>query len=57
MYHLAENFGCEHRWLVDSDKHINHVLEQKKILNRQIMSLRHMAISKITFGMSLIVQN
>ena len=57
MYHLAENFGCEHRWLVDSDKHINHVLEQKKFLNRQIMSLRHMAISKITFGMSLIVQN
>ena len=54
MYYLPENFGYEHRGLVVSNKHVNSILQQKN-MKRKIMSLRDMAISKIPFGMLLIV--
>ena len=31
MYYLPENFGYEHRGLVVSNKHVNNILQQKKI--------------------------
>ena len=31
MYHLAENFGYEHRGLVIGHEHINNILQQKNI--------------------------
>ena len=46
MYHLPENFGYEHQGCS------YHFFSNKKIfMKRQIMSLRYMKISKITFGM------
>ena len=56
-YFLPENFGFERHGLVASDKNIINILQQKILMKRQIMSLRHKAISNITFGMSLIVKN
>ena len=40
-YYLPENFGFERHGLVASDKNIINILQQKILMKRQIMSLRH----------------
>ena len=40
-YYLPENFEYKRHNLVASAKHINNILQQKILMKRQIMSLRH----------------